>query len=114
MGTTSSKSSGHSPSMPSISSMVSTLNHLPEQAKKFKYFTRFPNDVQKEIWGYLGLKDKCALASSSTVYKQLLSTELMTAKLLMLVAQGAQTRAQAILVPFPFNSDRLKWAQCSI
>lgn len=98
MGTTSSKSSGHSPSMPSISSMVSTLDHLPEQAKKFEYFTMFPNDVQKEIWGYLGLKDKSALASSSTVYKQLLSTELMTAKLLMLVAQGAQTRAQAILV----------------
>ncbi len=98
MGTTCSKSSGHSPSMPSISSMVSTLNNVPEQAKKFESFTMLPNDVQKEIWGYLDLRDKSALASSSTVYKQLLSTELMTAKLLMLVAQGAQKQAQAILV----------------
>jgi hypothetical protein len=73
------------------------LNHLPEQAKKVEYFRMFPNDVQKEIWGYLGLKDKSALASSSAEYKQLLSTELMTAKLLMLVAQGAQKRAQEIL-----------------
>ena len=101
MGTTSSKSAGRSQSIPSILSTVSTLNLFTEKAAKFEYFTRLPEDVQKEVWGYLGLRDKSALASSSTVYKRLLSTELMSAKLLIQVAHGAQTRAQAMLAQYP-------------
>ena len=81
--------------------MIRTFQEIHIQAERFKYFRALPDFLQKEMWGYLDLRDKSKLASTSKEYKRLLSNDLMTAKVLMLVAQGQQTQAQALLVHQP-------------
>ena len=95
MGTTSSKSTSSSHV---TQQMIRTFGEIRNQAERFTYFRALPPVLQKEMWGYLNLQDKSKLASTSKEYKRLLSNDLMTAKVLMLVAQGQQTQAQALLV----------------
>ena len=98
MGTTSSKSTSSSHV---TQQMIRTFGEIRNQAERFTYFRVLPDVLQKEMWGYLNLRDKSKLASTSKEYKRLLSNDLMTAKVLMLVAQGQQTQAQALLVHQP-------------
>jgi hypothetical protein len=88
-----------------IISKASSLNDATENEEQFDCFRMLPPDIQTTVWGYWGLKDQSTLASSSLAYRGFFSAELMTAKLLMLVAHGMQTRAQAILVQYrPFRT----------
>lgn len=98
MGTASSR-----PTSPSdlTQERIRTFGEIHNQAKRFTYFRDLPDVLQKEMWGYLTLQEKSNLAKTSKEYKQLLSHDLMTAKLLMLVAQGQQTQAEALLVNSP-------------
>jgi hypothetical protein len=93
MGTTSSKLTRHV-----TKQMIITFGQILTQDERFSYFRKLTDDLQKEMWGYLNLQDKSNLARTSTEYKRLLSNDLMTAKVLMLVAQGQQTQAHALLV----------------
>ena len=94
MGTTSSKSSSSSRL---TQQMIRTFEEIRNQTERFTYFRALPDVLQKEMWGYLNLRDKSKLASTSQEYRRLLSNDLMTAKMLMLVAQGQQTQAQSLL-----------------
>ena len=98
MGTASSKSTS---SADLTQQMIITFWEIINQDERFTYFRELPYVLQKEIWGYLPLADRANLASTSNEYKRLLSNDLMTAKVLMLVAQGQQTQAQALLVHQP-------------
>lgn len=81
--------------------MIRTFGGIRNQAERFTYFRALPDDLQKEMWGYFHLREKSNLARTSNEYKRLLSNDLMTAKLLMLVAQGQQIQAQALQAQQP-------------
>ena len=98
MGTASSKSTS---SADLTQQMIRTFWEISNQAERFTYFREVPYVLQEEIWGYLPLADRANLASTSNEYKRLLTNDLMTAKVLMLVAQGEQTQAQARIVLQP-------------
>ena len=93
MGTTSSKSTSSS----SLTlEMIRMFGEIRNPAERLTYIRALPDVLQKEMWGYLNLREKSNLAGTSKEYKRLLSNDLMTAKMLMLVAQGQQTQAEAL------------------
>ena len=93
MGTISSKSTSSSSL---TSEMIRMFGEIRNPAERLTYIRALPDVLQKEMWGYLNLREKSNLAGTSKEYKSLLSNDLMTAKMLMLVAQGQQTQAQAL------------------
>ena len=94
MGTASSEST-------SSSRLTSEMITMRNPAELFAYFRARPDDLQKKMLEYLNLRDKSNLAITSKPYERLLRNDLMTAKMLMLVAQGQQAQAKALLTHKP-------------
>lgn len=98
MGTTSSRPSS---SFDLTQEMIRTFGEIHNQAERLRYFGILPDVLQKKMWVYLTLQEKSNLAKTSKTYKKLLSHDLMTVKMLMLVAQGQETKAQALIAYQP-------------
>ena len=98
MGSICSKSSR---TLPLTQEMIRRLGEMHHQTLRFEYVRNLPCILQKEIWGYLSLREKSYLAKTSKECQQLLNNELMITKMLMLVAQGQQTQADALLTHAP-------------